>query len=128
MVRARRHARPLDQGLHPGGDVGKVGWGAEENAVGRPHLVDALIDDIAGHRAVAVGLLETLVAGPTSGNVLPRERDEFRLDAFFPELIQNHVQQDGRVPVRAGTAVECDDFHDPPPRHSIDFCKSPPVP
>ena len=40
-----------------------------------PHLVDALIDDIAGHHAVAVGLIETLIAGPTATDCFSAQLD-----------------------------------------------------
>jgi len=108
------HADPVDDRLGLGGDVGEIGGGGDDHAVGLDDPGDALIDDVAAvgtDGAAHVPAGKAAVAGGATANDLAGELDHAGLDPLLLQFLEDVAYQEGGVAVPAGAAVDGDDFH-----------------
>ena len=101
----------VNEGFQFRGHVGDVRGRGEDDAVALLHPGDAVVGDVVGLGAAAVLLLEAGVAGAAAVDVAAAELDDFRLDAFGLERLEELVDEDARVAVLARASVEGDDSH-----------------
>ena len=104
-------AGSVDQGLQFGRYVGKIGGAGQNDAVGLEHLLDALVGDVVVDGTTLVLVLEALGARGATPDGLAGQLDQFGLDSFLLQLGEELSDQNRRVAVLAGAAVEGDDFH-----------------
>lgn len=114
-VRPGDHAAPLDKGFHVRRHIGEVCWRPEEDSICFDHLFDVFVHLIFFDGASLIFVLETFIARDATLEVLPCQGDELGLDSLPAQLIENRLQEDGRITVSPRASIECNDFHDLPP-------------
>ena len=104
-------SRPVDQGLHLRGHVGKIGRRAQNDRVGFDHFGDNRVYDVRIVGAAPVLRFPAVVAGQAATNLFSANLDQFCLDACLRNGLKHLLQQKFRVPAFARTSVDGNDFH-----------------
>ena len=102
---------PVNQCLDLRSDVGKVGGGSDDDAIGMAHLLDPLIHGIGLANTAPVRVVDAFHAGHAAAHAMPADLDHLGLDAGLVERLEDSLDECGGVAVAAGTTVEGDDVH-----------------
>jgi len=79
----------VDQGLGLGREIGKIGWGADDDAVCGKHFFYAVINDIVLDRAALVFVVKTLHTGCAAVDVFTGQLNKLCRDSLFFQFRQN---------------------------------------
>lgn len=106
-VRHRNIAGPVDQRLHLGRDIGKIGRGGEDDPIRPGHLFNTFVRDVARDRTQPVLLFGTLAARNTAVDLLSCQLYELGFDPLLFQLIQERTHENRRVTILPRTPTEC---------------------
>ena len=105
-VGLRNQAGAVHQRLDFGSDVGDIGGGAEQDAVGLFHLLDVGVAHVIALGALVVLLLRAFAAGETAVDFGSAHLDEFGFNPFLFKLLQHIAKQNGGIAALASATVE----------------------
>ena len=103
--------RPVHECLDLRGDSSKMRRGPDDDSIGLKHLFDAFVHHVFLLDALPVPILKTFPASDARMDFFPANLDEF---SFYPsslDRVQRVPDQEVRIAVPVGTAIECNDFH-----------------
>jgi len=78
---------PFDESPHIGGDIGKIGWGAQQDTLSRKHLINNSIKHVRLDGTVFVLVLKACVTGLTARQGGSCHLDKFRFYSFRLQFV-----------------------------------------